>query len=316
MVTQDKKNCQEPNTLLNTSALAEGLRLLFKAMLIIIATLFRLGAAGLAAMAAYIGEKIADTPTVQSGPSAARPNSAADEDHMKVQSGLAAPSPDDLPAESAPAQKIDALPLHDAARVALQAQSDALAQSHTLAHDEADKIACRTAAASQASKAQTTAVPAPPLDRPPAATTAGTLAACLSPAPKAPLLAGTALALVEMSGPFIDGTGDIYNELATGTKVYAETVVVDTTKYLSFFDDNGKEELHEISDDDASGHEDDLGIGPEQQMFIDHNTELPYVTMVDGDTLKKYKRLIDAPNGNTYDVSDSDQSLSDDDDHG
>ena len=68
MVTHDSTNCQGPEKL-RTSALAESLRLFSKALLIIIAAICRLGAAGLAATAAHIDEKIADPSTVQSGPS-------------------------------------------------------------------------------------------------------------------------------------------------------------------------------------------------------------------------------------------------------
>ena len=108
----------------------------------------------------------------------------------------------------------------------------------------------------------------------------------------------------------------MYNELLhTGQKVYADVVTVGDRKYLSFTGADGKQEL--ISDGDITDEEHDGSSDHEShgmQMYIDHKTELPYVQMICDD--KKIKRLIDHEKGNIYDVSDSDQSLSDDDDHG
>ena len=334
MVTFDEKNCPEPNALLNKSALTDSLRLLFKAMLMVIATLLRLGATGFTATADRIDEKIADTLAVRSGPSAARPNNAVDEDDIKVQSGLAAPSPNGSAAE---------ISKDNSERAELQAQLDALlAEKRAMelakaelchlaaragAHAEADrqeKIAAAAAMATTASTAHAVAAPMQHELRPTPLTT-GTVAVSVGnveplgqpilPAPDC-TIAGTSLALVDVLGPFLDEQG-VYNELAhTGQKVYAGVVTDGVHKYLSFTGADGGEALEQISDVDSGSDVTDEEDN-DTHLYVDLKTELPYAQMIcDG---KKYKRLIDRANGNTYDVSDSDQSLSDDDhphDHG
>ena len=333
MVTFDEKNCPEPNALLNKSALTDSLRLLFKAMLMVIATLLRLGATGFTATADRIDEKIADTLAVRSGPSAARPNNAVDEDDIKVQSGLAAPSPNGSAAE---------ISKDNSERAELQAQLDALlAEKRAMelakaelchlaaragAHAEADrqeKIAAAAAMATAhavvtATTATARAVAAPTQQLHPTPLTTGTLAVTvgnvepLLPAPDS-TLAGTALALVDVSGPFTDGLG-VYNEITlTGQKVHADIVTDGDHKYLSFTGADGCEELEQISDVDSDSDENHSEGGDGTRLYVDPRTELPYQQMIRDD--KKFKRLIDHETGNTYDVSDSDQSLSDDDHH-